>query len=79
MTIKTSQNNLKFSHIENEFGKSPNRSLGDYRRSISKGGVSWPLDDGIPTSGEIKFSDFLGKQHNIIIVLSGGGLSLIHI
>ena len=75
MTIKTSQNHLTFSEIESEFGKNPSRSLGDYRRSISKGGVNWPLDDGIPTSGTISFSDFLGKQHNIIIVLSGGGTS----
>ena len=72
MTIKTSQNNLTFSEIESEFGRSPNRSLGDYRRSISKGGQTWPLDDGIPTSGTISFSNFLGKQHNIIIVLKGG-------
>lgn len=72
MTIKTSQSNLSFSEIESEFGRSPNRSIGDYRRSISKGGKTWPLDDGIPTSGTIKFSDFLGKQHNIIIVLKGG-------
>jgi len=78
MTIKTSQNHLTFSEIESEFGKNPSRSLGDYRRSISKGGVNWPLDDGIPTSGTISFSDFLGKQHNIIIVLSGGGTSYRH-
>ena len=77
MTIKTSQSFLTFSEIESEFGKNPSRSLGDYRRSISKGGVSWPLDDGIPTgpNDTISFSDFLGKQHNIIIVLSGGGTS----
>ena len=72
MTIKTSQSNLSFSEIESEFGRSPNRSIGDYRRSISKGGKTWPLDDGIPTSGTISFSSFLGKQHNIIIVLNGG-------
>ena len=72
MTIKTSQSNLSFSEIESEFGRSPNRSIGDYRRSISKGGQTWPLDDGIPTSGTISFSSFLGKQHNIIIVLNGG-------
>ena len=72
MTIRTSQSNLKFSEIESEFGRSPNRSIGDYRRSISKGGKTWVLDDGIPTSGTISFSNFLGKQHNIIIVLNGG-------
>jgi len=75
MTIKNSGSQLSFSEIENEFGQPDNgRSLGRYRSSDSEfknkniGNLSnLPLDTGIPTSGEIKFSDFYGKKLNMVV------------
>ena len=75
MTIKNSGSQLSFSEIENEFGQPDNgRSLGRYRTSDSEfknkniGNLSnLPLDTGIPTSGEIKFSDFYGKKLNMVV------------
>ena len=70
MTIKNSGSELAFSEIEAEFGQPDNgRSLGRYRNTDSEfknkniGQLSnLPLDTGIPTSGEIKFSQFYGKK-----------------
>ena len=75
MTIKNSGSQLAFSEIENEFGQPDNgRSLGRYRSSDSEfknkniGQLSnLPLDTGIPTSGEIKFSQFYGKKLNMVV------------
>ena len=78
MTIKASGNQLAFSEIEAEFGGTPARSLGQYRRddpaftNESPSGSSLsnlPLDTGIPTGSndEIKFSDFYGKKLNMVI------------
>ena len=78
MTIKSSGNQLSFSEIEAEFGDNPGRSLGQYRRDDPSGNFdnaspsgsslsNLPLDTGVPTSGEIKFSDFYGKQLNMIV------------
>ena len=75
MTIKNSGSQLAFSEIENEFGQPDNgRSLGRYRSSDSEfknkniGQLSnLPLDTGIPSSGEIKFSDFYGKKLNMVV------------
>ena len=75
MTIKNSGSELAFSEIEAEFGQPDNgRSLGRYRSSDSEfknksmGQLSnLPLDTGIPTSGEIKFSQFYGKKLNMVI------------
>ena len=81
MTIKASGNQLAFSEIEAEFGAGGGeRRLGKYRRddilftydgtNKNLGGSSLgtpPLDTGIPTSGEIKFSDFYGKKLNLVI------------
>ena len=80
MTIKNSGSQLSFSEIEDEFGNNPARSLGQYRRddpsnnfdNASPTGSSLsglPLDTGIPTGSndEIKFSDFYGKQLNMIV------------
>ena len=67
---------ISFSQLENEFGRNGKRSLGDYRVSDDvanqNGGAAaavgnMPLDDGIPQSGEIKFSDFHGKRLNVIV------------
>ena len=78
MTIKNSGTQLSFSEIEAEFGDNPGRSLGQYRRDDPSGNFDnasptgsslsgLPLDTGIPTSGEIRFSDFYGKQLNMIV------------
>ena len=65
---------ISFSQIENEFGQNGERSLGDYRTSQNVGELSnLPLDSGIPTSGEIKFSDFYSKRLNIIVDMHSGG------
>lgn len=67
---------ISFSQLENEFGRNGKRSLGDYRVSDDvanqNGGAAvavgnMPLDDGIPQSGTIRFSDFYGKRLNIIV------------
>ena len=75
MTIKNSGSQLSFSEIEAEFGQPDNgRSLGRYRSSDSEfknksmGQLSnLPLDTGIPTSGEIRFSQFYGKKLNLVV------------
>ena len=78
MTIKASGNQLAFSEIEAEFGGTPARSLGQYRRddpaftNKSPSGSSLsnlPLDTGIPalSTEEIKFSQFYGKKLNMVI------------
>ena len=74
MTIKSSGSSLSFSEIEAEFGSNGSRSLGSYRLSQSVGSLSnLPLDSGIPTSGQIKFSDFYGKQLNVVVDCHSGG------
>ena len=81
MTIKASGNPLAFTEIEAEFGGGGGeRRLGKYRRddalftydgtNKTLGGSSLgtpPLDTGIPTSGEIKFSDFYSKKLNLVV------------
>ena len=81
MTIKASGNPLAFTEIEAEFGGGGGeRRLGKYRRddtlftydgtNKNLGGSSLgtpALDTGIPTSGEIKFSDFYGKKLNMVV------------
>ena len=78
MTInKTLGQTLSFKDdIEVEFGANSSRSLGKYRSSDpsfdnkSPTGSSLsnlPLDAGIPTSGQIKFSDFYGKKLNMVV------------
>jgi len=76
MAIKNSGSPLRFSEIESEFGRNSKRSLGDYRVSDNyanaRGGAAaavgdMPLDDGIPQSGEIKFSDFYNKRLNMVV------------
>ena len=78
MTIKSSGNPLAFTEIEAEFGSTPARSLGQYRRddpaftnrTFSGSSLSnLPLDTGIPTGSfdEIKFSDFYGKKLNMVV------------
>ena len=74
MAIKNSGSSLSFSEIEAEFGQNGGRSLGAYRLTQSVGSLSnLPLDSGIPTSGQIKFSDFYGKKLNVVVDCHSGG------
>ena len=73
MAIKSSGSSLAFSEIEAEFGANGSRSLGAYRLSQSVGALSLPLDTGIPTSGQIKFSDFYSKKLNVVVDMYSGG------
>ena len=73
MAIKNSGSSLAFSEIEAEFGQNGGRSLGAYRLTQSVGSLSnLPLDSGIPTSGQIKFSDFYGKKLNVVVDCHSG-------
>jgi len=69
MALQSSGNSISFSNIEAEFGNTgPSRNIGKYRVKETVGGMSnLPLDEGIPQSGTIRFSDFYGKQLNIIV------------
>ena len=75
MIDKTSGELLSFEDdIEAEFGQNSGRSLGRYRtshpdfRNKNLGELSnLPLDTGMPTSGEIKFSDFYQKRLNVVV------------
>jgi len=73
MTIKSSGSPLSFSEIGNEFGLPNDGGLGKYRKTVSAGVYSdLPLDDGIPKSGPIKFSDFYGKSLNVVLDIGTG-------
>ena len=74
MAIKGSGSSLSFTEIEAEFGQNGSRSLGAYRLTQNVGSLSnLPLDSGIPTSGQIKFSDFYGKRLNVVVDCHSGG------
>ena len=74
MTIKASGTQLGFQEIEAEFGAQSPRSLGSYRHSQTVNGLVFNgIDSGIPTSGEIKFSDFYLKSLNIVVDCFSGG------
>ena len=72
MTIKSSGSSLAFSEIEAEFGANGSRSLGAYRVSQVVGELTLPLDVGIPSSGQIKFSDFYSKSLNVVVDMHSG-------
>lgn len=63
--------------ISDEFGRnlSPNQmSLGGYRLTQSVGSLSFNgIDSGVPTSGEIKFSNFYSKRLNVVVDFHSGG------
>jgi hypothetical protein len=63
---------IKFSDITTEFGTPPGRNLGDYRVSQTIGDLTRPLDDGIPISGTISFSNFYSKRLNIVVNCGSG-------
>ena len=68
-----SSGEISFSQIEAEFGQNGGRSLGAYRLSQNVGSLfNIPLDPGIPTSGQIKFSDFYNKRLNVVVDCHSG-------
>ena len=82
MALPASGNSISFQQISDEFGDNDSTSLGGYR--IRSGGDSYPqsfpgglsfsgIDNNIPNSGEIKFSDFYGKKLNIVVDFYTGG------
>ncbi len=83
MAVKNSGTSLSFKDdIEKEFGENDTRSLGGYQ--VQSGGSNFPLDlggglqfssidEGIPGSGEIKFSDFYSKKLNVVVDFYTGG------
>ena len=74
MTIKASGTELSFQEIEAEFGAQSPRSLGSYRHTQTVNGLTFNgIDSGVPSSGEIKFSDFYGKSLNIVVDCFSGG------
>lgn len=77
MTLQNS-GQISFGQIRDEFGLPPNRNLGAYRVNYSNTGEGGslsglPLDDGVPQSGTIKFSDFYGKRMNTVVDCYRGG------
>ena len=76
MTLPGVGSSISFDQIRAEFGDRGDSRLGRYRRddpdfeNASPSGstlTNLPLDTGIPTSGEIKFSDFRGKKLNMVV------------
>ena len=59
---------ISASDISREFGQVTNISFGAYRISQTVGGLTRPLDDGIPGPGQpIKFSEFYDKKLNVVV------------
>ena len=75
MTLQSS-GQIRFSEIAAEFGYPTGNRLGNYRVSQNIGTLTnLPLDVGIPQSGQIKFSNFHGKEANIIVDCHSSGSS----
>lgn len=77
MTLQNS-GSISFGQIRNEFGLPPGNNLGAYRVNYSNTGEGGslsglPLDDGVPQSGTIRFSDFYGKRMNTVVDCYRGG------
>ncbi len=59
---------LSFTQIRNEFGLPQGKNLGAYRVSQTFGHLSnLPLDEGVPQSGQIAFSNLRGKKLNVVV------------
>jgi len=72
MTLQGS-GTIKFSDITAEFGTPSGKNLGAFRVNQTVGEKAFPLDDGVPTSGPIKFSDFYNKKLTCVIDYHSGG------
>ena len=65
---------ISFGQISAEFGLPPGKNLGAYRVSETYGSmVNIALDDGIPQSGQIRFSHFYNKRLNVVVNYFSGG------
>ena len=77
MALPASGQQISADQISDEFGRNAtgnSMSLGDYRLTQSVGTLSFNgIDSGVPTSGEIKFSDFHGKRLNVVVDFHTGG------
>ena len=71
MAIKSSGSSLSFTEIRDELGDPPSGNIVFYRQTFNQsalyGALSLEIADGLPTSGEIKFSDFYDKRLNIVV------------
>ena len=65
---------ISFSDIISEFGSPSPAALGSYRVSQTIGELAnLPLDNGVPQTGAISFSDFYNKKLNIVVNYHSGG------
>jgi hypothetical protein len=69
MTTPTGQ--IRFSEIASEFGEPAGKNLGAYRVNQFIGDRYWTLDDGVPISNTIRFSQLRGKTLNVVIDYTG--------
>ena len=72
MAIQGSGAPISFQDINDEFCAETNSNIGFYRQTFSGGSKYGELtfngiSEGIPTSGELKFSNFYGKRLNIVV------------
>ena len=72
MAIHGSGTPIGFETIKDEFGLPPDKNIGYYRQTFSGNSEYGELtfngiSEGIPTSGELKFSNFYGKRLNIVV------------
>ena len=64
---------ISFLQISGEFGLPSNKNIGAYRVSQTVGELSnLPLDNNIPQSGAIRFSDFYSKKLNVVMNFGNG-------
>ena len=72
-----SSGTITATNISDEFGRNlagNQMSLGGYRLSQTVGSLSFNgIDSGVPSSGEIKFSDFYNKRLNVVVNFHTGG------
>jgi hypothetical protein len=72
-----SSGQISATNISDEFGRNlagNQMSLGGYRLSQTVGSLSFNgIDSGVPSSGEIKFSDFYNKRLNVVVDFHSGG------
>ena len=71
MAIKASGSELSFSEIRTELGPPPSSNIGFYRQNFTDssryGNLTLPIADGLPVTGEVKFSDFYSKRLNVVV------------